>query len=124
MYLTFAEYQTIGGTLSEQDFNKNIFRVCKIIDSETHSRVANMGTVPDEVKYLCRDLVEYINTSISTNGIVSSRSQSAGNVSESESYAVSSVSEMENTVDDMIFQYLSTVKDDNGIPLLFRGYTK
>ena len=52
---------------------------------------------------------------------VSSRSQSAGGVSESESFVVRSVEERASEVDEMLKDYLLNTTDDNGVPLLYRG---
>ena len=121
MYLTHDEYRAIGGALDVDAFNVHIRRACGVIDNATHSRVKEMSAVPDEVKELCRDLVEYLAANTSAHGNVQSRSQSAGTVSESISYAAKTKAEKEQDVDDMIFDYLASVEDDGGTPLLYRG---
>ncbi len=121
-YLTYEEYREIGGTLDLTAFNRNIDRACGLIDNETHSRIEAMAGVPQEAKALCRDLTEYFEVNSITEGKVVSHSQSAGNVSESKSYAAKTKEEQAQEVDNMILDYLASVEDDNGIPLLYRGY--
>lgn len=120
IYLTYAEYKEIGGTLEEAAFIRNIDRACGIIDNATHNRIECMAEVPQRAKALCRDLVEYL---VENNGIkiVTSKSQSAGGVSESESYATKTADDIYGDIQNMLYDYLLNVADDKGIPLLYRG---
>lgn len=120
-YLTYEEYTEIGGTLDLTAFNRNIDRACGIIDNATHNRIDCMAEVPQRAKALCRDLVEYLAKNDTTEIAVTSRSQSAGGVSESESYATKTADDMYGDIQNMIYDYLLNVTDDNGIPLLYRG---
>lgn len=120
IYLTYTEYKEIGGTLEETAFNRNIDRACGIIDNATHNRIECMAEVPQKVKPLCRDLLEYL-VENNTVKIVTSRSQSAGGVSESESYATKTADDVYGDIQNMIYDYLLNVTDDNGISLLYRG---
>ena len=119
-YLTYTEYKEIGGSIDETAFNRNIDRACGIIDNATHNRIECMAEVPQKVKPLCRDLLEYL-VENNTTKIVTSRSQSAGGVSESESYAIKSKDELQMDIDNMIADYLMAETDDKGTPLLYRG---
>lgn len=118
-YLTYDEYRNIGGTLDETAFNRNIDRVCGIVTNATHNRIEAMYGVPKEVKSVCRDLVEYLAQSFDSR--ITARSQSAGGVSESESYATKSSEEVATDVRAMLIDYLGSVTDKNGTPLLYRG---
>ena len=120
IYLTFEEYSKMGGVLDLTAFNRNIDRVCGIIDNATHNRIECMVEVPQSVKPLCRDLLEYL---VQNNGvkIVTSKSQSAGGVSESESYANKTADDIYGDIQNMLYDYLGNEKTDNGIPLLYRG---
>lgn len=120
-YLTYEEYTEIGGTLDLTAFNRNIDRACGIIDNATHNRIVCMEEVPQRAKALCRDLVEYLAKNDTTETAVTSRSQSAGGVSESESYATKTADDVYGDIQNMIYDYLLNVTDDNGIPLLYRG---
>ena len=121
IYLTYTEYKEIGGTLEETAFNRNIDRACGVIDNATHNRIECMAEVPQRAKALCRDLMEYLARNDTTEIAVTSRSQSAGGVSESESYATKTADDMYGDIQNMIYDYLLNVTDDNGIPLLYRG---
>ena len=120
IYLTYEEYSNIGGICDLTAFNRNIDRACGIIDNATHNRIECMAEVPQSAKALCRDLVEYL---VENNGdkIVTSKSQSAGGVSESESYATKTADDVYGDIQNMIYDYLLNVTDDNGTPLLYRG---
>ena len=124
IYLTYDEYSTMGGICDLTAFNRNIDRACGIIDNATHNRIEGMAEVPQRAKALCRDLVEYLARYSTSDMVVSSRSQSAGGVSESESYATKTADDVYGDIQNMIYDYLLNVTDDNGIPLLYRGCSR
>ena len=70
-----------------------------------------------ETRYLSKGISRYSTSDM----IVSSRSQSAGGVSESESYVTKTDVELQADIDNMISDYLMAETDDNGTPLLYRG---
>lgn len=121
VYLTYEEYITIGGTLDLTAFNRNIDRACGIIDNATQNRIKGMRTLPDKVKSLCRDILEYFASDFGSSKQVSNHSQSAGGVSESESFVIRSIEERAGEIDDMVKDYLLNEVDDHGTPLLYRG---
>ena len=123
-YLTYEEYSNMGGVLDLTAFNRNIDRACGIIDNATHNRIECMKEVPQRAKALCRDLVEYLARYSTSDMVVSSRSQSAGGVSESESYVTKREVELQADIDNMIADYLMMETDDNGTPLLYRGCSR
>lgn len=121
MYLTYEEYAAMGGTLKASAFLRAVPRACAMVDNATQKRCAKMREIPDEVKYLVRDIVEYISEAWGTPKQVSSESQTQGGTSESVSYSVLSIEERKSYIDNLIFDYLHTVTNDNGTPLLYRG---
>lgn len=121
IYLTYDEYVEIGGICDLTAFNRNIDRACGVIDNATHNRIERMAEVPQRAKALCRDLVEYLARNDTTEIAVTSRSQSAGAVSESESYKVKTSKEIQEEISKMIYDYLGICFDDNGNLLLYRG---
>lgn len=121
-YLTYERYKEIGGKLDSAAFNRCITRVCGIVDNATHRRVESMKAVPDAVEYLCADLAEYLAENDANGSKLASRSQTAGNVSESETYKSSS--DTERDIDNLICDYLLSVTDDKGTMLLCRGCTE
>ena len=120
-YLDYQEYVSIGGVCDATAFNRFIDRSCGIIDNATHNHIEYMAEVPQKAKALCRDLVEYLARYSTSDMVVSSRSQSAGGVSESESYATKTADDVYSDIQNMIYDYLLNVTDDNGTPLLYRG---
>ena len=119
-YLTYEEYIEIGGTLDLTAFNKNIDRVCAMVDIRTQERLEEFEVIPKIVKMVCFDLIEYVSRNTVEKPFVTSKSQSAGGVSESESYAVKTAEDFANDL-DRIFEPLAVVKTKNGISLLYRG---
>lgn len=120
-YLTYEEYLQIGGICDSTAFDRNITKATAVIDTETHKRIWDMKTVPQEVKALCRDLVELYARNNTSDKVVTSHSQSAGAVSESVSYATVSQEEVKEMADNLVYDYLMSVEDDKGTPLLCRG---
>ena len=119
LYLTYDEYIEIGGTLDDTAFNRNIDRACSMIDIRSHSRLKDFEEIPRIVKVVCADLLDYISNN-TVDKSVTSRSQSAGAVSESESYAVKSIDDYWTDL-ERIFEPLDTVKTKNGISITYRG---
>ena len=117
-YLTFDEYQNLGGVLDISAFKRNLTRASGIIKNFTFGRIEKMKEIPSNAKELCRDLIEYFHANLSSNHL-SSRSQTAGGVSESESYA--SFQEQSAKIQSLVNDYLENEKDDNGVPLLYYG---
>ena len=120
-YLTYEEYKEIGGTLDSTAFNRNTDRACAIVDSHTQNRLQSVLEVSQRVKACVRDLVEYLANNMSSGKAVTSKSQSAGGVSESESYATKTSEDINSEMLNIVYDYLATEKDDYGTPLLYRG---
>ena len=118
------EYLALGGVCDATAFNRYIDRACGIIDNATRNRIECMAEVPQRAKALCRDLVEYLARNDATENAVTSRSQSAGGVSESESYAIKTADDVYGDIQNMIYDYLLNETDDNGTPLLYRGCSR
>ena len=120
-YLTYEEYLEIGGTLDLTAFNRNIDRACGFVDAHTFGRLQGVSVVSKKVKACARDLVEYLASNVSRETKVTSKSQSAGGASESESYAIKSQDEINAEILCIVYDYLSTEKNDHGTPLMYRG---
>lgn len=120
-YLTYEEYTEIGGTLDLVAFNRNIDRVCGYIDALTFCRLQGVSEVSQRVKACVRDLVEYLASNVSNGKTITSKSQTAGGVSESESYATKTTDDVNSEMYNIAYDYLVTEKDDNGTPLMYRG---
>ena len=121
-YLDYGEYLSIGGVCDFTVFQRNIDHACAIIDSYTYGRIAKMEAITLRVKNLCRDLVEYLATNLSVNQKnITSKSQSAGNISESVSYENKASADVEKETKSLVFEYLWCEVDDNGMPVLYKG---
>lgn len=119
LYLTYDEYVEIGGTLDYTAFTRNIDRACAMIDVRTFSRLEHFAEIPQIVKVVCADLLDYISTN-TVDKTVTSRSQSAGAVSESESYSIKTADDYSADL-DRIFEPLEVVKTKHGISITYRG---
>ena len=120
IYLTYEEYSKVGGILDETAFNRNIDRACAMVDNKTQSRLERFEEIPQIVKVVCRDLIDYISVNSVEKPIVTSKSQSAGGVSESESYTVKTADDYSADL-DRIFEPLAVVETKNGISILYKG---
>lgn len=120
-YLTYESYQEVGGTLDLTAFQRNIDRACAIIDLNTFDRVKKMREITPKIKACCRDLVEYLASHNFAEKVLTSKSQSAGAVSESVSYAEFSAEIAEKETENIVCTYLATETDDYFTPLLYRG---
>ena len=118
-YLTYGEYAEMGGICDLAAFNRNIDRACVMIDNRTQSRLKCFEEIPQIVKVVCADLIDYISTN-TVEKTVTSKSQSAGGVSESVSYATKTVEDYSADL-DRIFEPLAVVKTENGISITYRG---
>ena len=120
-YLTYEEYTEIGGTLDLTAFKRNIDRACAFIDASTQNRLQSVLEPSTKVKACVRDLVEYLANNVSSGKSVTSKSQSAGGVSESESYATKNTDEINAEMLNIVYDYLASEADDRGTPLMYRG---
>lgn len=131
MYLTYAEYQTMGGTLDETAFNNFEFEASCLVDWYTFNRLKNETEYPETLKRCVFKLIEMVqakNTSLSlgndgSGGVSAIASQSNDGVSIS--YNVMSASRLfdnaKSEVKSIIQQYLSGVVNSLGHKLLYRG---
>ena len=120
-YLTYEEYTEIGGTLDLTAFKRNIDRACGFVDLHTQSRLQSVLEPSTKVKACVRDLVEYLSNNLSSGKAVTSKSQSAGGVSESESYETKTTDEINAGMLNIVYDYLASEADDRGTPLMYRG---
>lgn len=57
-YLTYIEYQELGGSLTETPFNLLEYQARKEIDLNTKNRLASVDEIPDEVKWCVYELID------------------------------------------------------------------
>ena len=121
-YLTFAEYQSYGGTASETAFLMLEFRARKRIDRQTFDRVQNMAEVPEAVK-LCMMSLMTIDSKVGVEAQVENPVVTSFNTDGySESYGKAlSAEDADSSMSASIRSMLWGERDDNGVPLLYRG---
>ena len=122
-YLTYKEYENLGGTMDEDAFTVAEFKARSRIDWLTLGRVKYMRVVPEEVKLAMMTIIKvdskYSADAQVDNAIVSSfntdgYSESYGGVSEQSGAA-------EAQTNREVCKMLFGVLDDTGIPLIYRG---
>lgn len=121
-YLTYEEYVIYGGTLSETDFYPLEFRARKRIDRQTFSRVQDMEEVPEAVKQCMLSLIDIDSKTGLEAQVANPVVTSFSNDGYSESYGkVLSVTDADSQMSASIRSMLWGEKNDEGIPLLYRG---
>ena len=131
MYLTYQEYQEMGGTLDETTFNDLEFEAEAIVNWYTFSRLKKDTQIPSEVKRLIKYLIGVVQVqneglSGSTEGSDNSAQiASQSNDGVSVSYAVLSAVERMQALKEQesstINKYLQGVTNEAGKRLLYRG---
>ncbi len=123
MYLTYDEYVAYGGTLDEADFALAEFKARKRIDYLTDSRVEKMAEVPEAVKLAMVSIIK-ADSAVGVDaqaGAPLVASFTTDGYSESYGSAAEQTANVERQLTAEVRQLLYGVKDDNGVPLLYRG---
>lgn len=132
MYLTYEEYQNMGGTLDETTFNDLEFEAEALVNWYTFNRLKEDTTFPVELKRLMKYL---INLAYSKSGIIDASGSgsddtnktivSQANDGVSVSYSILSAKDLMDTVNAegsaAIKRYLQGVTNEAGRKLLYRG---
>ena len=121
-YLTYDEYQSLGGNLDQTPFNLLEYNARKKIDERTFGRLIDKGQEYQEVKLCVYNMITTLNSYSSydtQNKAISSES--------SDGYSISygtpqkSTTEAKNSeLEDVINTYLSNLIVDD-VPVLYRG---
>ena len=136
MYLEYADYQNMGGTLDETTFNEYEFTAECAVNWYTFNRLENETTYPSvlpRVMYELIKLIEMRMNALSNNFVTASGEIASGAVTRQSNDGVSlefnNLSAnyiLEYTKDkaigEVLRRYLSGVKDSLGRPLTYRGY--
>ncbi len=111
-YLTYEEYQSLGGSLDLTPFNLLEFKARKQIDKRTQNRLKDVDSIPNEVKFCMFDLIieidKYAQTIQETSGNLASESIdgysvsyiTAANIKE---IITSKEKELNSIIDDELF---------------------
>jgi hypothetical protein len=57
-YLSFTDYQSLGGNLPETDFNRQEYAARKEIDLHTFNRLQGIEPIPEDLKMCVLELVQ------------------------------------------------------------------
>ena len=122
-YLTYAEYQGLGGTLVQTSFNLLEFEARQIIDKYTFGRLKNLNTQNQEVKLCVYKLINL------ENGYKSLEAQNRGKASENiDGYSVSYTTPTSDSIvakndeyKDVVKTYLVDCKLADGTPYMYCG---
>ena len=134
MYLTYSEYQSMGGALDEVTFNDLEFEAEALVNWHTFNRFKRDTTFPTELKRLMKYLISmaaFQNNMLSASGATSASSQVQGAIASqsndgvSVSYNTLSAKElMEDIKADSksaVEKYLNGVMNEAGRVVLYRG---
>lgn len=121
-YLTYSEYQSLGGTLDQNSFSLLEYNARMKIDERTFGRLKDLDEQSEEVKLCVYSLINTLNSYSSYNdsdkGV---NSESIDGYSVSYTSADKKINEAKNTeIEDTINTYLANTLIDN-TPVLFRG---
>ncbi len=109
MYLSYAEYVIMGGTLDDTAFNSLERKARYLINSQAGGRcgdrITELSALPDCIKDCVFDLVSFVDAN-DTNKQVASESQSQGGVSESISYVTRTDADIEKQEESIIHEFL------------------
>ena len=125
-YLTFAEYQALGGTLLETPFKILEFEARQNVDKYTFGRLKELKTQNNEVKLCIYKLIEMIDS------YSKQEAQNKGIASENtDGYSVSYLAPSTNITDaknseikGIVKEYLVDCKLEDGTPYMYCGADK
>lgn len=135
MYLTYEEYQNMGGALDETTFNDLEYEARTYVDWVTFRRLQGEEVIPEAVKECMYHIIRLVALRLEaltpqTDGVLGTSTlgvsiTSRSNDGVSESYNVLSVkdiiSSMDKEIDKTINRYLQGVRNSLGKRLLYRG---
>ncbi len=100
-YLTYEEYQALGGTLDQTPFNLLEFEARKQIDLNTQRRLVDEKTIPDEVKFCVYHLINKIQ-SYQKNNNTNKNSETVGSYSVTYKDIEQIIKDKQAEIDDII----------------------
>lgn len=135
MYLTFTEYQNMGGTLDETAFTDLEFEAEAIVDWYTFNRLQKDTNYPDKLKQCMYRLIKMaqerqqamcVGESVDEDNGVTAAIASRSNDGVSISYNIISASEifdkLKTEMGETVQKYLNGVVNELGRKVLYRGF--
>ena len=123
-YLTYEEYQELGGTLEEAPFNLLEFQAQNVVDKYTTGKLMKLEEQSKDVKLCIAHLITVIQSYENNNkgsikkGIAS---ENIDGYSVSYSDVNSTVEGKTNELKNIVYTDLAECKLENGIPYLYIG---
>jgi len=114
-YLTYAEYQSLGGTLDEVPFSILELTARGMVDERTHNRLKGLQEQKTEVKVCIFELIDNMPKPSKTN--ISSENIDGYSVS----YANKTSIEQQKLYDEIIRSNLIMCQLEDGTPYLYCG---
>ena len=136
MYLTYTEYQSMGGTLEEPVFADYEFQAEARINYVTFNRLAKDTVIPQKVKQVVKHIIDLVKTKADALSLGSEAGASTGSAfitSQSNDGVSASYNGMASTdaftvcdkeIESSIRLYLYGVTNEAGKLLLYRGLYK
>lgn len=133
MYLTYEEYQNMGGTLDETTFNDYEFEASSLVDWYTFNRLKNESEYPEALTRCVYHLIRTLQLKMGTLGdnVTSGGQGAVANIASqsndgvSISYNTVPASELvqlsKTEMVDTIQKYLNGVMNSLGQKVLYRG---
>lgn len=133
MYLTYEEYQNMGGTLDAATFNDFEFEAEALINWYTFNRLKKDTTFPSEVKRLVKYLIDLAQQKANllrasgssfvegSNAAITSQSNDGVSISYNVLSASQLMESLKGQEDGAINKYLQGVMNEAGQKLLYRG---
>lgn len=129
MYLEFEEYQDFGGIIEdEKKFQRVEWNASRLLDKYTFNRLVNDYIISKNVKYTIFSIMEMIEKKDimqdPANNSVNSFSNDGVSVSYNRENVSQFLAEFDNRIYDIIKTNLTGCTNQNGAPLLYRGYSQ
>lgn len=111
MYLSYAGYREMGGTLTDTAYNSLAKKAEYLINSQasgrTGERIAKLTECPDCVKECVFELVTLFDANKVNGRQIASESQSQGGASESVSYVTKTEAEILEQCERIVYEFLT-----------------
>ena len=134
MYLTYTEYQNMGGTLDEATFNDLEFEARTYVDWVTFNRLWGEEVIPQRVKECMYHIIRLVQNkldALNANGSGDGSSETSGGIISQSNDGVSItyntmsakdvIDQVNKELDDAINRYLQGITNSLGRRLLYRG---
>lgn len=119
MYITYEEYQKLGGGLDETAFNIYGYEAEAKVNAETHGRIE-----PQNVSEPVKRCIVRLAGIMAQADIAEAKVTSWSNDGVSESIKDVSIQEYNDKMDEIIREYLANEVGVDGVPLLYLGVGK